>query len=93
MLELQRKLRDITADIYIAERLGWPAGVPPDTKSVWEIAFTGAGYIDVGSQEAGSLEVQEPMRIWVKIPVCDLKLLSIRRVIDLIHPTYYYRET
>ena len=65
----QRKLRDITADIYVAERLGWPVGSGNDIKSVWEIAFTSATYLNVATDESASFEVQEPMRIWVKIPV------------------------
>ena len=63
----QRPLRDMVADTYIAERLGYPPGSDPKRKSIWELSFLIDSYVDVS--KSANLEAYEPARLWVKIPV------------------------
>ncbi|KAF6017566.1 hypothetical protein EB796_024127 [Bugula neritina] len=63
----QRKIRDITADVYVSQRSGFPDGSPDNVTSTWEIAFTSPAYFDVASG-TGELEVMEPLRLWITVP-------------------------
>ncbi|KAF6017567.1 hypothetical protein EB796_024128 [Bugula neritina] len=63
----QRKIRDIMADVYVSQRVGFPYGSPNNVTSTWEIAFTSSTYLDVTSSTS-SVELMEPMRLWVTVP-------------------------
>jgi len=63
---LQRNVRGILADVYVAEKVGYPEGSPADTKSVWEIAFSSPSYFSVASS---ATEVLEPISLSITIPV------------------------
>jgi len=54
------------ADVYVAEKVGYPEGSPADTKSVWEIAFSSPSYFSVASS---ATEVLEPISLSITIPV------------------------
>jgi len=56
------------ADIYVAERVGFPDGVSDDVKSTWELAFSSPSYLYTAST-ATDIEVVEPVRLWATIPV------------------------
>ncbi|XP_067938774.1 uncharacterized protein [Watersipora subatra] len=61
-----RMVRDVLANVFAAEKFGYPPHAGADTKSVWEIAFMTKSYFDVN--EGAAIEYSEPMQIYVKIP-------------------------